>query len=176
MSDADLIGPDIVLLLLAAPTRVREVQDRIAGITRLEKLLFLADKEADVQADVSSGRLEFIAYHYGPYSKAVYEAVELLEEAKLLREERMIGDRTLDEVEEVATDATEEGPVERRFFLTDNGKTVAGLLAKQYPDAVAKLSEVKDQYGKMSLRQLIRYVYTRFPDYAKESKIRDQVL
>ena len=169
-----LIAPDLVLLLLAAPGPTAAPAGRIDGITRLEKLLFLVHKETDVPEAVQDP-FQFQPYNYGPYSKGVYEAVELLEEARLLREERVLEGNTLDEMEEAFAIASEREGVERRFFLTEQGSAVAGLLARQHPDVFGKLAEVKQKYSSMPLRQLIRYVYSRYPDSAVQSRIRDQV-
>src|SRR5579862_4067202 len=95
-STEPLYGEDLVLLLLGAPTTVASAVGRVNGITRLEKLLFLADREKEAQANVLEP-LVFRAYHYGPYSKKVYEAVEILAEAGLLAEERDIDDQTFDD-------------------------------------------------------------------------------
>jgi len=170
-----LYGDDLILLLLGAPTAVGTAQDRVNGITRLEKLLFLADQEQQVQRDVADP-LVFEPYHYGPYSKKVYEAVELLEEAGLIGEERSIDDSTFDEAEEVESDVSEEGPIERRFYLTDQGRAVAQLLLQQNPGTAAALSHVKDTYASMPLAQLIRYVYRKYEPFTVRSRIRDQVL
>lgn len=174
-TDTDLYGPDMVLLLLAAPTQVDQADGRINGITRLEKLLFLADQEEEAQAGVQDP-FKFEAYHYGPYSKAVYEAVELLEQAGLLKEERALGGEPFDEMEELETDVTDESPVERRFILTAEGQAVANLLASRHGDTSKALGRIKDRYAKMPLRQLIRYVYTRYPAFAEKSRIRSQVI
>jgi len=170
---ATLDGTDLVLLMLAAPTKVGTARDRITGITRLEKLLFLADKEEGISERVEDPFL-FKPYHYGPYSKEVYEAVEVLEEAELMAEERAIADRSIDEAEEF-TDADREG-VERRFMLTPRGKAVAGLLAQRHPDVMKKLAAIKDRYAGLSLRALLRLVYREHPEYAQQSKIRDEIL
>lgn len=171
---AELLGPDTVLLLLAAPSEARIERNRINGITRLEKLLFLAEQEEQLSEAVATDAFEFRAYHYGPYSRAIYEAVELLEEAGLLVERRSIDESALDDAEQVYSDATDEGAVERQFLLTDDGIAVARLLAEKHPNTIVALSRIKDRYGDLSLRRLIRYVYSTYPEYAKESKIRDQ--
>ena len=170
-----LVGADLILLLLAAPTSVRTAQHRINGVTRMEKLLFLADKEADIAALVIEP-LEFIPYNFGPYSKQVYEAVDILEEAQLLSEERNLDANGLDSLEEADATADETDYVERRFLLTDKGKAVSELLGGQHADVVQKLSEIKNRYAAMSLRELIRYVYTKYPPLAEKSLIRDQFL
>ena len=34
----------------------------------------------------------------------------------------------------------------------------------------------KDRYASMPLRQLVRYVYTKYPEYTEQSIIKDEVL
>jgi uncharacterized protein YwgA len=175
MNDEKLIGPDLVLLLLRAPGVSGSAKDRINGITRLEKLLFLADQESNLPSQVDEA-FRFKAYNYGPYSKQVYEAVDLLEEAGLLEEEKAIEGKSLDAMENAYVGADYAEGVERRFLLTDEGRAVADLLAAQHPDMSQLLEQVKKRFGHLSLRQLIQYVYRRYPEYATESLIRDQVL
>lgn len=179
MTDEPLIGSDLVLLLLAAPTRNKTLTDAVPGITRLEKLLFLLGKETDLSTIVEDP-LTFEPYDFGPYSKEVYEAVELLEAAGLLREELAYSGpgRRIDEAEQIiiGTDEIADG-VERRFFLTDDGKGVARYLEDSAPaDLVETMSSLKDRFGALPLRQLIRYVYSNYPESAKRSKIREEVM
>src|SRR5438093_12248826 len=94
----DLVAEDLLLLLIAAESTEGQT-GRLNGITRLEKLLFLADMETKVSSSVDRP-FTFHAYDYGPYSKAVYEGVELLEQAGLLLEERVLQGGSLDELEE----------------------------------------------------------------------------
>lgn len=177
MSDPldQLYGPDLVLLLLGAPTRVSDADKQIRGITRLEKILFLADQEGDVQKSILE-RLQFVPYHYGPYSREVYQAVELLQEAGLIRELRTLDPDTVDDMEEVFTDATEEEGVERCFQLTEEGVDVAHHIGRAFPNTWRTLSKIKDTYAGMPLRKLIRSVYTRYPKYAEKSRIRNEIL
>lgn len=170
----ELVAPDLILLLLRAPTKVRGARDRVDGVTRLEKLLYLVERETPVTEKVGD-RFEFKPYHFGPYSRAVYEAVELLEEAGLLREDRVFAGGVLDEVEEEAMVVDDTEGVERRFLLTDDGIAVADLLANQYPQVIKHLTEIKDKYSGMSLSSLIRVVYTKYPESAVQSRIRDQI-
>jgi len=173
--DEDLRAPDLVLLLLAASGKGESGAGRLNGITRLEKLLYLAEQETDLSSKVED-RFQFRAYDYGPYSKAVYEAVDLLEEAGLLNEERAYAGQPLDEMEEWTAGVEEREGVERRFSLTDKGKVVADFLGKANPDASSALREIKLKYGGMPLRSLIRYVYSTYPASAEASKIRDKIM
>ncbi len=171
----DLIAPDLILLLLHAPTVVREGRDHLNGITRLEKLLYLVAKEGSLSDEVGDPFV-FQPFHYGPYSKAIYESVDLLEAAGLLREERALEGQALDEMEELSAVTSEREGIERRFFLTREGQAVASLLASKHPDTVSALTRIKDKYAGMPLRRLIRYVYSRYPDSAAASRIRDEIL
>src|ERR1700678_4471139 len=57
----------------------------IGGITRLQKLLFLLWKEAGIQ-EVDSG-FEFRPYKAGPYSRKLYDELELLENLNFIQSE-----------------------------------------------------------------------------------------
>lgn len=170
-----LDGPDLVLLLLAAPTQVQAARNRLNGILRLEKLVFLALKEREEVSALFCDSYAYDAYHLGPYSKEVYEAVDVLEEAGLVEEVKEIGSDALDELEEVESGAAEQQGIERRFRLTSDGAEVAGLLSRHYPDLVKALSRIKDKYGRMPSRQLLRYVYEKYPSYTGRSRIRDRL-
>lgn len=172
----ELVGPDLVLLLLRAEgSDPGSQRDRVNGITRLEKLLFLADQESPLPAKVHDA-LVFRPYNYGPYSKQVYEAVDVLEDAGLVEEEKALNGRPLDAMEEASIDPDSTEGLERRFFLTDDGREVADYLARQHPDYYQLLDKIKARYGNLALRKLIQYVYRRYPKYAEESLIRDQVM
>ena len=174
--DLELRGSDLVLLLMAADTTIATAQDRINGVTRLEKLLYLVEQETDVPDAVRIERLNFKPYNYGPFSRDVYQGVETLESADLVIEERRPSGRSDDALE--ALDMIEEGEddeyVERCYVLTPKGKAIASFLAKQYPDVDASLSSIKNKYAGLSLSALIRYVYRTYPESTVNSKIRDQ--
>ena len=169
----DLRGSDIVLLLLAAPTEVEDARGRINGVTRLEKLLYLAERETRVMDSVSAERLRFKAYNYGPFSKDVYQAVEVLEEAGFVTEERAYDGQTIDSLEDLDVTGAVEGDeyVERRFAVTAKGEAVANLLSRLHPNVAKQLSEIKDKYAGRNLSSLIGYVYRTYPDSAVNSVI-----
>jgi hypothetical protein len=171
----ELIAADLILLLLAAPTQIADAQNRINGITRLEKLMFLAVREQGLNDFVDDDYV-FEPYHYGPYSKKVYEEVDVLEQAGLLVDEHSYGGESLDEMEAVYAVQDQREGVERRFHLTPNGQKVAALLAADRADVVQKLSTIKDAYAGMPLPRLVRYVYKSYPETTERSIIRDKVL
>ena len=112
-----------------------------------------------------------------PYSKEVYEAVEILEEAELIREHREFTDSDLDRAEELLySDMTTEISYERQFVLTANGRAVADYLGKLQPKLQKQIERLKDQYAGRSLRDLISYVYRQYPSSTSRSVIRDSIL
>ena len=79
----------------------------------------------------------------------------------------------MEEAERVE-DATDYS--ERKFQLTNDGIALSEYLGKLYPEVIQSLTAIKDKYAGMSLRELIRYVYTKYPESAENSIIRDKVL
>ena len=172
---------DTILLLLAAETSNPKQRFRCDGITRLEKLVFLLKQETDFDREVSDP-FSFEAYHYGPYSREIYDAVDFLKAMQLMSERRVDVSSGLDVSEEVETldfyDSLdeEEQYIERRLELTDDGRAVAKVLSTRVSQKGKDgLKEIKDKYGMMPLRQLLRYVYDRYPVYAENSRIRDAI-
>lgn len=176
MSNSEIDSTDLILLLLWAPTHSSRLRNQLQGITRLEKLLFLLDQEESVATSVNDPFV-FEPYDLGPYSRQVYEAVEVLEAAGLLREELVFSGRAMDALESRISGIDEPEGSERRFYLTEDGVGVAELLSKSAPLALLQsLSAVKDRFGAVSLQSLIHYVYTNYPAFAERSKIRREVL
>lgn len=179
-SASGLDQTDLILVLLAADASDPSQRFRCDGITRLEKLLFLLEHDEafkDFKTEIAEP-FTFEPYHYGPYSKEVYSAVDLLKALKLLRERRVDVSTGLDLSEETEVLGPEdlneeEGYVERRFTLTEDGKAVAKLLSTRISSrGKGILRELKDRFGRMPLRQLLRYVYSQHPAYATQSRIR----
>jgi hypothetical protein len=74
----------------------------------------------------------------------------------------------------------EEDLQERIFRLTSKGSEAALEILRQIPtgerDALLlKLNEVKKRFGGLTLRQLLGYVYHRYPEQAVQSEIIDRV-
>lgn len=178
---------DLLLLMLGAPAGDPEQDGKCRGITRLEKLTYLLEEESrfhDV-ARVSSERFNFEAYHYGPYTREIYDAVDLLVGIGLVNEVRVQVGSGLDLAEEIDTlDARDLGMsssgegdyVERVFELSAKGRYISGVLASQVGgEAVSEISKIKQRYGRMPLRQLLRDVYSAHPDMTTRSKIKDKL-
>lgn len=180
MSDTDeLWGPDLLLLMLSAGEAGSVDENRINGITRLVKLLYLVKEETDVFQHVDSDPLKYEAYHYGPFSREVYESIELLEQTGLVKEERFLDGSSIDLLEDIeVTGSVDTGDeyLERRFHLSEKGVAVSRLLAQKHPEAFEAIDRIKQTYGRLSLSALIRYVYVTYPESAKKSLIANRVL
>lgn len=169
---------DLIVLLLGAPAKDRHFQDRLDGITRLEKLIFLLEHEELLGAlPAESG--DFEAHHFGPFSSKVYSAVETLAAAGLLEQQVVAAGSSEDTWEAshlIGTDPTTSYS-ERRFRLTDRGRRYYQALLKELPVETAKrLGEFKDRFASIPLRQLVRYVYQNYEGYTDKSIIRKRIL
>ena len=178
------LDPEDIILLLLQANREALGKDALAGITRLEKLLFLLQRETDFEGIGTF--FEFAAYNFGPFSKEVYEAVDFLESCELIGvKERLypsyyasVGEEQLREQisegeSEEHPDASEEVATEKLFSLTDLGSKVARKLreavAGRRPEDIEKLNSIVRRYGNLPLNQLIRYVYRRYPEMTVKS-------
>ncbi|HUT74307.1 MAG TPA: hypothetical protein VM221_05685 [Armatimonadota bacterium] len=209
-----LTGPRALLLaLLYAPGARRMPGEPIAGITRLQKLLFLLQEEYGLRKG-GRGVLVFEPYRFGPYSAALYDEISFLENLNLITDRRDTGAASAEETEQEdklveglmaeaetegsigaeiseedvkgleyllddvpGEDALEANPDERQFCLTPRGMASAkAVFDSLSSDERHALESAKSRFGGMSLRNLIRYVYTQYPESASESEIRDRIL
>lgn len=179
---------DLVLLMLGAPTADPEQDGRCAGITRLEKLAYLLERDSrfDELTREPSEELHFQPYHYGPYTREIYDAVDLLVGIGLVRERRRTTGTSLDLAEEIGGldprdlgifgGTRNERYVERVFELSEKGRYVARVLAERVGSgAVSEITRIKDEYGSMPLRSLLRRVYKAHPEMTTRSRIRDNL-
>lgn len=173
---------DVIILLMGAPAKSPALQDRIEGITRLEKLVFLLERDPDLNNALALAEdAEFRAHNFGPFSSKIYQAVDSLAAYGLIDDSKRLSSTTEDtwETEELlGTDAADRYST-RNLALTEKGKAYYKALLRELADpesARAALEEFKGHFGALPLRQLIRYVYSRYPDFATKSLIRHEVL
>jgi uncharacterized protein YwgA len=116
----------------------------------LQKVAFLfLQRMEETSTTASPSGTGYIAYDYGPYSDEVAGAVETLCDDRLLA---------------VATDKT--------LRTTSAGKAVAGEIESAKPRAVQAMDSILDTVGDLSEKELILYVYSTNPEWARESNIR----
>ena len=167
---------DAIVLLLGARSRLPTLEGRLDGVTRLEKLIFLLKKETQL-GEVLTEDPEFHSYDFGPFSSKIYQAVEMLERAELLREDVNYAGATDDTWETVNIVGTDAPYASRSFELTERGKRYFEALQRETPKhVVMEVTALKDRFASMPLRQLVRYVYQKYPEYTTRSKIKDEIL
>lgn len=167
---------DLVVLLLGTPGPGGE-RGRIEGVTRLEKLAFLIEKEDKPAWLTEHG--DFISHNFGPFSAKIYTAVDTLAAAGLVHDSGSLADSTEDawETEHVIGERPSDPYATRNFELTELGERYYDALIRELPPTVSKeLQDFKLRFAGLPLRQLIRYVYERYPDFTDKSIIRDDVL
>jgi hypothetical protein len=179
MSDtAPLEIDDAVVLVLGAPGG-REPPGRLDGVTRLEKLIFLLEQETPVSQWMAE-KADFRSYRFGPFSAKVYAAVDSLAAYELLQDSARVASDAEDGWESVSA-LMDRGDVDpyttRDFTLTERGKDYyRALLAELPAEAEPILEDFKRRFATLPLRQLVRYVYERYPKFTDKSEIRDEIL
>lgn len=170
---------DAVVLLLGADPGPREKAGGIQGITRLEKLVFLLDKETDARS-VMTEDPDFEAHNFGPFSQKIYRAIDMLAAAGIVRDSSALSS-TNDDQEEAASvigrDAASAPYSSRDLHLTPTGREYyEALLAELPPQFVAQANELRRRFAGWSLRELLRYVYKNYESYTDNSIIKDEIL
>jgi hypothetical protein len=175
------IDDAIVLLLGTKIPGAREGE--ISGITRLEKLIFLLERETG-SAEWLDQKADFEPYNFGPYSSLVYQAIDLLSSANLIEDTAAPATDDSDTWESREKIGLAEGAsvepdryTTRDFKLTERGwRYFSALTAELSPAELAEIAEFKRRFAFLPLRQLIRYVYKKYEEFTTKSIIRDDIL
>jgi uncharacterized protein len=177
-TDTNFEIDDAIVLLLGAPTQ-NGSSGEIQGVTRLEKLLFLLERETSASEWLTEDA-EFRAYNYGPFSSKVYQAVDMLSAAGLVKDS---GQQSSDEEdswekENAIFDRNDLDPYATRDFeLTPDGWQYYKALASEVgAEQLKEVSAFKSRFANVPLRQLVRYVYERYDEFTSKSVIRDDIL
>ena len=131
----------------------------IEGRTRLQKMVFLMQKELEQRDQSGTVGLEydFIPYDYGPFSKELYDDLDA-----------MIEQEFVDDTEE----PLRSGKVKYIYEIEDDGEELVDSESESWEDvdAIMQLArEIKKNYNNMLLSELIEYVYSEYPEYAERS-------
>lgn len=173
---------DAIVLLLGAEVPGASPGE-IKGVTRLEKLIFLLERETNSKEWLQEDA-KFEPYNFGPFSQRVYQAVDLLASAQLIEDSDSPASDDLDTWETRSKIGFDEGGergrdpyVTRDFKLTPRGWKYFRALESELPSgALTEVSDFKRQFAFLPLRQLVRYVYLRYESFTTKSIIRDAVL
>lgn len=138
-----------LLLLLYSPGVYDKVNEAIIGTLRLMKGLFLMCQEVDIK---KLSPYKFEAYLYGPCSVKVYRHIDNLKMHGLINEQEIPQKRWA------------------HYRLTYYGKKRAVKLWKQIStEERRKIREIKTKVNKLSILELLKYVYAKYPKFAKNS-------
>ncbi len=174
---------DLLMLLLYSKGKSGKTNEPIVGITRLMKLLFLLKKEQNFD------QFEFEAYKMGPFSSDVYPELEFLQsfptpDTPFVLSKNHIDPRApatpenlriIEEASEQESALTSD-EINKPFALSELGVKVAGELWQQVgSDNQTKIEKIKSQFGSLTLKELLRYVYKTYPDMTVNSEIKDQL-
>jgi uncharacterized protein YwgA len=132
-------------------------RNRIHGRTRLQKLVFLAQKRMEREGVQP---YEYIAYDYGPFSKELLDALEKYERKALIKIEVT---QTYDGTDKYIYSLTPKGVKKFKANLDEGPDSEVLETIRQVS------SEVIRHFNKMPISELIEYVYDNYPGYAKNS-------
>jgi uncharacterized phage-associated protein len=179
----DLTRGQMLMMLLAAPGVRGKDGEPIQGTTRLQKLLFLMEREAKLKP-TRGDDFDFTAWKFGPVSKELYDDLEKLENLNLLESESVAEpskteldeyglsfDDLMGEEESQSRDSFEE----KRYRLSEKGLEWVRD-HELHTEAFDKIRRIKEKYGALSLQDLLHYVYTKYPDMTTASEIKGKVL
>lgn len=153
---------DVVFILFYFAEQVR-------GVTKLQKLLFLVEQETEFFEEYGDDvAFNFAPYKMGPFSDEVYSELEFLLQLSAIESEPMDTPASIGQSDSALGN--------KEFRITSKGEKIAAQLTDVLePEYETELEELVAEYNSMGLRELLRYVYSEYPDYAVESEIMDDV-
>lgn len=177
---------ELLLALLYAPDSSIGTAP-IEGITRLEKLLFLIKKETQLfKNNLHDKDFNFVPYRMGPWTQEVYDETDFLESLGLLNKQSIGKKSPEDDVHTAQLfdsmvltkyQKNEYSPAQdvvEKFELTQKGLDAAkSVWSKMTDQEKAEIIRIKRAFNRMNLRQFLRYVYKKYPDYASKSEIKE---
>lgn len=183
-----LLGADYLLLLLYLNEK-----EPIKGAVRLTKMMFLFEKQiAPVlkEKGLESDKLpDFFPYNYGPFSKDIYQQLDLFKSIKFIDVKDMFADEELsyadNMVENEFIDECYEGDIELKtennywvYQITDKGSDYveSELLPNIEEQHKVLLGRFKKKVTDMPIKKILHYVYTKYPEYTDKSLIKQEVL
>ena len=141
---------DMLLLLLFAEGPSKQKGETIKGKTRLQKEVFLTQKKL---RDVGIFTYySFKPYKLGPYSKELYDDIELMEYEGVIEVRRV--------------DMGQEG-VFAEFQITSKGKSEIEnkIRTKQLQKAFEVATEIKTRFNTLDVVELVKLTHEQYPEY-----------
>jgi hypothetical protein len=180
----------LIHLLLYAPTTMDNKPVPIFGRTRLMKMLFIFEKELSgyFQNDDTKIGFDFEAHNFGPFSKKVYEAIDFLETRDIIelfpisshwmsRDEMEIDSILMASEDRVLNFQDEYVPKSEGYRLTSRGiemiknQDIWFSWPKLSEKGKSVLVDFKTTMINTPLKDILKYVYSKYPKYAEKSII-----
>jgi len=177
-------------LLLYSPGTSNNVNEPISGRTRIIKMLYLFKEEAlmlfksGTKVD-SSNFYEFFPWHFGPFSKQVYDDINFFIMRRFIKEtdstEEVLPESAAEWEHWLSASSSEDYSIkdysEETYQLDTRGVEYAsnlyGLLSKNQKEL---LRSFKHKLNEAPLRSILQYVYKTYPDQIDRSIIREEIL
>ena len=193
MKKDQLSSKDLLLALLYSTGVNPKYNEPIVGRTKLTKMVYLFEKEIykPFFKDIDITLPQFEPYHYGPFSKQLFEDLRFFISIGFIETEETLVPISSAEKYEVSLDAESgddcwdcasfdevDGNIELRYYLSDSGKkyvqeNVWGIFSETQQ---SNLSNFKKKINSISLDSLLNYVYNKYPDDAVKSRIAEKYL
>lgn len=161
-------GNDLVLVLLFAGGPRKTENEEIVGNTRLDKLMFLLEKETSLKKYIETNFI-FDAYNFGPYSSELFDSVQALVNAGFIEIKRSESEEYLDEadryqIEQQLEENGESPKTTAIYSLTPEGRTIASALFQSLSKTEQEeLVSIKRTFNSINLKRLLHYVYQKYP-------------
>lgn len=183
-----LRGKDLILLLLYVPGTTGHLLEPIRGRTALQKIVFLFERELwhsfSRDSSVDSQLPLFEPFRFGPFSKSLQDDLDFLIGVGYVEVSREGSGQNHGNgsYEGILGELIGEEPSSAfetdSFVLTPLGKTYVeeNLINRLHNTQKQALAEFKKHWVGMDLREMLQYVYEKYPKYAEKSEIRDRIL
>ncbi len=191
MAKSKLKSSDLLLLMLYTPGRAKEINEPIAGRTRLTKMVFVFEKECyglfkkDKSILDKDDLPEFFAWKFGPMSKEVLEDLEFFIKIHFIKYDENKNSLAFEEADEYTAliddsslgESSEDEYIEYKYSLTSLGLNY--MKEKIIPivteNQINIITELKKRFNQINLNEIINYVYSKYPDYTEKSIIKSKV-
>lgn len=184
---------DILLLFLYSPGVSNDLNEPIRGRTRLAKLLFVFKMEGLVHFKKGtsiddSNFYDFFPWNFGPFSSEIYSDIVFFQLRNFIEFDELIADGSDIAGEEMDYwDSITGAEFENEYFISDyvdqeikltevGLKYTSALYSALTSSQKNLLKSYKKKFNSAHLRSIIMYVYSKYPDFAKNSQIRDNIL
>lgn len=196
MNKKELNSKDLLLSFLYSPGQNDKINEPIIGRTKLTKMMYLFEKQIYPQFFKDDMKIDmplFEPYYFGPFSKQLFEDLSFFESigmiiscktniplssAEKIESESVSDEYIADEWEDVSFDKDDDAKFESSYSLSQSGKkyieeNVWCIFTELQKE---KLRAFKEQINKISLDSLLRYVYNKYPEDAKNSLIANKYI